>query len=121
MESQVAPICGMISSYETKIQDMDTEKSRLAQFISDMKNRISLAQQKVDTLCQERQRISDAKIKWKQLLHPIRQFPAEILLRIFRSTIDFPHFVPYEVTAGTFIPLKSLFGRLRWYESSGGQ
>ncbi|PBK73235.1 hypothetical protein ARMSODRAFT_1081473 [Armillaria solidipes] len=90
MEGEIATLRGMISTYEAEILDINKEESRLEQFISDMKNRISLAQQKLDALCHERNHISKAIIERKGLLHPIRRLPAEMLLRIFRSTIDFP-------------------------------
>ncbi|KAG7442546.1 uncharacterized protein BT62DRAFT_374728 [Guyanagaster necrorhizus] len=90
IESEVATLHAMTASYEAEIQDINAEESRLAQFISYMKNRISLAEQKAKALCQERQRISEAIIEKKRLFHPIRRLSAEILLRIFRSTIDFP-------------------------------
>ncbi len=90
MEGEIATLRGMISTYEAEIQDINKEESRLEQFISDMKNHISLAQQKLDALCHERNHIAVAITERKGLLHPIRRLPAEILLRIFRLTIDFP-------------------------------
>ncbi|KAK0194778.1 hypothetical protein F5146DRAFT_1219670 [Armillaria mellea] len=90
VEGEIAILHGMISKYEAEIHDINKEESHLEQFISDMKNRISLAQQKLDTLCHEKNRISEAIIERKRLLHPVRRLPAEVLLRIFLSTIDFP-------------------------------
>lgn len=53
MESEIAILREMISTYEAEIHDINKEESRLEQFISDMKNRISLAQQKLDTATKE--------------------------------------------------------------------
>ncbi len=80
----------MIASYEADIHDIDVEESRLAQFIVDMKDCISRAEQTVDALRQERQSVSDAIIERKQILNPVRRLPAEILARIFRLTTTFP-------------------------------
>ncbi|SJL15136.1 uncharacterized protein ARMOST_18621 [Armillaria ostoyae] len=90
LDSEVATLQAMIASYEADIRDIDMEESRLVQFIADMKNRISLAEQNVDALRQERQSISDAIIERKRILNPVRRLPAEILLRIFRLTTTFP-------------------------------
>ncbi|PBK94181.1 hypothetical protein ARMGADRAFT_1078895 [Armillaria gallica] len=55
-----------------EIQKIDTDEVQLTDFITDMKSHISLAEQKVDALRQE------------------RRLPAEILLRIFHLTTVFP-------------------------------
>ncbi|KAK0207228.1 hypothetical protein IW262DRAFT_667649 [Armillaria fumosa] len=87
---EVATLQAMISSYEADIHDIDVEESCLTQFIADMKNSISRAEQNVHALRQERQSISDAIIERKRILNPVRRLPAEILLRIFRLIATFP-------------------------------
>ncbi len=90
LDSEVATLQAMIASYEADIRDIDVEEARLAQFIADMKDLISRAEQNVDALRQERQSISDAIIERKRILNPVRRLPAEVLLRIFRLTTIFP-------------------------------
>ncbi|KAK0462355.1 uncharacterized protein EV420DRAFT_1182622 [Desarmillaria tabescens] len=89
-DAEEAVLRKMLSSYDAELQNIDTEQEQLTQFIAEMKSRISLAEQKVDDLYKERHAISAAILERKQLLNPIRRFPAEILLRIFSSTIVFP-------------------------------
>ncbi len=90
LDGEVVTLQAMIASYEADIHDIDVEESRLAQFIVDMKDCISRAEQTVDALRQERQSVSDAIIERKQILNPVRRLPAEILARIFRLTTTFP-------------------------------
>ncbi|PBK95141.1 hypothetical protein ARMGADRAFT_1163791 [Armillaria gallica] len=90
IEREVHTLRAMMTSYETEILDINTAEPRLAQFIFHMKNRISLARQELDALRQERKHIHEAIVERRRLLHPIRRLPTEILLRIFRSTIEFP-------------------------------
>ncbi|KAK0462351.1 uncharacterized protein EV420DRAFT_1734549 [Desarmillaria tabescens] len=97
LEGEVITLQAMIASYKADIRDIDTEASRLVQFIAEMRGRISLVEQKVDALCQERQSISDAIIEREKILNPVRRLPAEILVRIFHSTIDFPVSRSYNV------------------------
>ncbi|KAK0459888.1 hypothetical protein IW261DRAFT_1536852 [Armillaria novae-zelandiae] len=87
---EMATLHAMISSYEADIHNIDVGETRLAQFIADMKDRISRAEKKVDALRQERQSISDAITERKRILNPVRRLPAEVLLRIFRLTTTFP-------------------------------
>ncbi|KAK0240974.1 hypothetical protein EDD85DRAFT_1019896 [Armillaria nabsnona] len=87
----VPTLRAMIASYEAEILDINTAESRLGQFIFHMKNGISLARQELGALVrQERKHISEAILERRRLLHPVRRLPTEILLRIFRSTIEFP-------------------------------
>ncbi|KAK0448491.1 hypothetical protein EV421DRAFT_1900208 [Armillaria borealis] len=90
IEGEVHTLRAMIASYKAEILDINTAEPRLAQFIFHVKNRISLARRELDALRQERKHIHEAIIERRRLLHPTRRLPTEILLRIFRSTIEFP-------------------------------
>ncbi|SJL15132.1 uncharacterized protein ARMOST_18617 [Armillaria ostoyae] len=89
-ETEEATLRERIVSCDMEIRKFDTDEAQLTDFIADMKSRISLAEQKVDALRQERQAIRDAITQTKRLLNPVRRLPAEILLRIFHLTTVFP-------------------------------
>ncbi|KAK0240971.1 hypothetical protein EDD85DRAFT_385875 [Armillaria nabsnona] len=89
-ETEEATLRERIVSCVMDIRKFDTDEAQLTDFIADMKSHISLAEQKVDALRQERQTICDVITQTKRLLNPVRRLPAEILLRIFNLTTAFP-------------------------------
>ncbi|KAK0462388.1 uncharacterized protein EV420DRAFT_1184501 [Desarmillaria tabescens] len=83
-------LSGMIAAYDQQIQNIDTEKSNLEAFSLSLKAQIIAVSQRMDALCQERARVTEAVRERQNILSPVRRLPSEILNHIFLNTIDFP-------------------------------
>ncbi|KAK0225276.1 hypothetical protein IW262DRAFT_673571 [Armillaria fumosa] len=83
-------LSGMISSYDQQIQCIDAETSNLEAFSLSLKAQIVSVTQRMDALCRDRARITEAARESRNLLNPVRCLPLEILNHIFLDTIDFP-------------------------------
>ncbi len=80
----------MISAYDKQILNIDMEKSNPGAFSLSLQAQIVAVSQKMDALCQERARITEAVHGRRNLLNPVRRFPSGILNHIFLDTVDFP-------------------------------
>ncbi len=80
----------MISAYDEQIQGINLEKSNLEAFSLALKAQIVVVSQKIEALCEEHARVTEAARERRGLLSLVRRLPPEVLNHIFLNTIDFP-------------------------------
>ncbi|PBK73962.1 hypothetical protein ARMSODRAFT_565962 [Armillaria solidipes] len=90
LPAEADAIRGMISQHEERVATTDLRISALSAFRQDMVNLISKADEMIVALRGERERVLVEIKENRGLLSAVRRLPSEVLIQIFRETIEFP-------------------------------